>query len=100
MNAYCSFTPGGSFYTIQTNNKLDINNNGCDAFDSTFTNLRYNITNGTNSGSLISNNSGNYSIPVQSGTHTITPILENPTYFNVSPTNATITFPATTSPAI
>ncbi len=39
LNAYCSFTPGGSFYTIQTNNKLDINNNSCDAFDSTFTNL-------------------------------------------------------------
>jgi hypothetical protein len=56
------------------------------------------FTNGTVSGSIIPNTSGNYSIPVSAGTHTITPILQNPTYFTVSPTTATITFPAATSP--
>ncbi|MBC7641695.1 MAG: T9SS type A sorting domain-containing protein [Flavobacterium sp.] len=99
VNNYCSFSPGGAFYLIQGKNKFDNNNNGCDALDNPFPNMKYNITNGTNSGSLISNNSGNYSIPFQAGTHTITPVLQNPTYFYVSPTTATITFPATASPA-
>ncbi|MBC7641283.1 MAG: T9SS type A sorting domain-containing protein [Flavobacterium sp.] len=99
VNTYCNFTPGGTFYKINGATKFDINSNGCDINDFYYPNLIYNITNGTNNGSLISNNSGNYSIPVQAGTHTIAPILQNPTYFNVSPTSATITFPATASPA-
>ncbi len=98
VNSYCSFTSGGTFYTIQGNNKFDINNNGCDTLDFGYPNLKLNFSDGTTSGSLISHTSGNYSIPVQSGTHTITPLLQNPTYFNVSPTTATITFPVTTSP--
>lgn len=98
VNSYCSFTPGGIFYTIQGNNKFDNNTDGCDSNDPILRNLKYTITNGSVNGSFISNNSGNYSIPLQSGTHTITPQLENPTYFNVNPINAQVSFPATTSP--
>ncbi|MBT2623349.1 T9SS type A sorting domain-containing protein [Chryseobacterium sp. ISL-6] len=47
---------------------------------------------------MIANNSGNYSIPVQAGSHTITPVLENPTYFNISPISVTANFPAQASP--
>ncbi len=97
-NSYCSFTPGGAFYTIQGNNKTDSNNNGCDSLDPVYTNLKFNINNGTTSGSLISNASGSYSISVQAGTHTLTPQFENPSYFTASPTSATVIFPATTSP--
>jgi Leucine-rich repeat (LRR) protein len=100
VNSYCSFTPGGTFYTIQGNNKFDGNSNGCDVTDGFYPNLRFSITDGTNSGSLISNASGNYSNPVSAGTHTITPQLENPSYFTVSPTNVTVTFPATASPFV
>jgi len=100
VNSYCSFVPGGVFYTIQGNNNFDVNNNGCDASDSIYPNLKFNITNGTVAGSLISNASGNYSIPVSAGTHTITPVLENPSYFTVSPTNAIVSFPTETSPFI
>ncbi len=98
VNSYCSFTPGGVFYTIQGNNKFDNNSNGCDSNDPILPNLKYTITNGAVNGSFISNTSGNYSIPLQSGTHTITPQLENPSYFNVNPSSAQVTFPATTSP--
>ncbi|MCZ8197699.1 MAG: T9SS type A sorting domain-containing protein [Flavobacterium sp.] len=100
VNSYCSFNPGGTFYTIQGNNNFDGNNNGCDTNDSVYPNLKFNITDGTNTGSLISNSTGNYSIPVSSGTHTITPQIENPTYFTLSPNNAIVTFPTVTSPAI
>jgi hypothetical protein len=100
VNSYCSFVPGGTFYTIQGNQKIDSNKNGCDAIDIAIPNLKYTIVSGTTTGSLISNSTGNYSIPVQAGNHTITPKLENPTYYTVSPTTVNITFPTQASPFI
>ncbi|WP_404986771.1 T9SS type A sorting domain-containing protein [Chryseobacterium sp. M5] len=98
VNSYCSFTPGGTSYNIQGNTKFDSNNNGCDANDLNKSYQKFNITSGSNYGSVIANNSGNYSIPVSTGSHTITPILENPSYFNISPTSFIANFPAQTSP--
>lgn len=98
VNSYCSFVPGGTFYIIQGNNKYDQNNNGCDADDINFPNLKFNISDGTTSGSFISNTQDNYSIPVQAGTHTMIPSLENLTYFTVSPTTVTVTFPTQATP--
>ncbi|WP_298140221.1 T9SS type A sorting domain-containing protein [Flavobacterium sp.] len=100
VNSYCFFTPGGTYYTIQGHNKVDGNSNGCDASDNFYPNLKYSISNGTISGTLISNASGNYSIPVSAGTHTFTPQFENPTHFAASPTSSTVSFPATASPFV
>lgn len=98
VNSYCSFVPGGVNYIIQGNTKYDGNNNGCDMNDLNKVFQKFNITNGTTSGSLIANNSGNHSIAVGVGTHTITPILENPNYFTISPINLTASFPTQPSP--
>jgi Leucine-rich repeat (LRR) protein len=101
LNSYCSFTPGGAFYTIQGNNRYDSNSNGCDASDSNLPNFKCAITDGTTTGTFISNTSGSYTIPVQAGTHTVTPILENPTYFTVTSSNTgNIVFPTATSPYV
>ena len=97
-NSYCSFTPGGTYYTIQGNTNYDQNNNGCDASDTNFANLKINLTDGTNSGTVIANSSGNYTLPVSAGTHTMTPVLENPSYFTISPSTTSVTFPTATSP--
>ncbi|POS00585.1 putative repeat protein (TIGR01451 family)/predicted secreted protein (Por secretion system target) [Flavobacterium croceum DSM 17960] len=98
VNTYCSFSPGGTYYTIQGQNKFDANNNGCDNNDIICPKLKYSITNGTDIGYLISNITGFYYIPVQAGTQTITPIIENPTYFNVSPITFNVSFPTAISP--
>jgi uncharacterized repeat protein (TIGR01451 family) len=98
VNSYCSFTPGGIFYTINGTTRFDSTNNGCDSSDGAFPNLKLNITNGTLPGSFIANEAGNFTIPVQAGTHTLTPALENPSYFTISPTTVTIDFPTQTSP--
>lgn len=98
VNSYCSFTPGGTFYDILGTAKFDSNNNGCDISDINYSNLNFSITDGTNSGTFIANQSGSYFMPVQEGTHTITPNLENSTYFNISPTSFTVDFPTQTSP--
>jgi hypothetical protein len=98
VNSYCSFVPGGTFYTIQGSQKFDSNNNGCDASDIIFPNLKFSITDGINKGSIIANATGNYFIPVKDGTQTITPVLENSSYFNISPTKTVVTFPTQASP--
>jgi hypothetical protein len=98
VNSYCSFIPGGTTYTIQGNTKYDSNNNGCDGSDPNKAFQQFNIVNGSNSGSYIANSSGNYSISVQNGSSTITPVVENPAYFNISPVSLTANFPAQTSP--
>ncbi len=98
VNSYCSFTPGGTYYTIQGQNKFDANNNGCDLNDSVISNLKFIITNGETSGTIISSQTGDYSITLNEGDYTITPILENPDYYVATPENATVSFPSNTSP--
>jgi Leucine-rich repeat (LRR) protein len=95
VNSYCTFTPGGKFFILNGSNIFDTKNNGCNDIDLKLSNAKFNITNGTVSGTFISNATGNYSIPLQAGTHTITPILENPDYFEVTPTTFAVTFPST-----
>ncbi|WP_433628087.1 DUF7619 domain-containing protein [Chryseobacterium cucumeris] len=98
INSYCSFTPGGSSYTIQGNTKYDSNGNGCDSNDLNKALQQFNITNGSVSATFIANNSGNHSIAVGAGTHTLTPVLENPAYWTISPSSLTVNFPSQTSP--
>lgn len=98
LNSYCSFIPGGTSYVVNVNSTADIDGNGCDASDINVSNLKFNISNGTEIGSFSSNDTGFYAIPVSEGSHLITPILENPSYFNISPPTVEVTFPETTSP--
>ncbi|MGN7865774.1 DUF7619 domain-containing protein [Chryseobacterium sp. 22458] len=98
VNSYCSFTPGGTFYTIRGNTKTDGNNNGCDPNDPNRAFQKFTIAGAGTTGSMIADISGNYSVPVQTGTHTVTPVLENPAYFNISPANVTVSFPQQVSP--
>ncbi|MCY0976997.1 T9SS type A sorting domain-containing protein [Chryseobacterium wangxinyae] len=98
VNSYCSFAPGGTVYTLQGNTKYDIDNNGCNSTDLNKPLQQFNISGNGTSGSYVTNAMGNYSIPVQSGSYTITPVMENPTYFSISPTSLNANFPTQTSP--
>lgn len=98
VNSYCSFTPNGVYYEINGNTKFDSNTNGCDVNDIHYPNLQFSVTNGSNTGTFIANSTGDYYVPVSAGSHTITPVLENPTYFNISPTSFTVNFPTLASP--
>nr|WP_315222800.1 T9SS type A sorting domain-containing protein [uncultured Flavobacterium sp.] len=100
INSYCSFTPGGKFYTLEGASKFDEKADGCDISDSVYPNLNFSITDGTLKTNIVSNTFGDYSIAVTSGTHTITPILEKPSYFSISPISKTISFSSQTSPVV
>lgn len=100
VNSYCSFSPGGAVYLMNGNTKFDYNSNGCDVNDLNKAFQKFNISGSSGSSSFIANNSGTYSIPVTVGSHTVTPVIENPAYFNISPASITANFPAQASPSI
>ena len=97
INSYCSFNPGGTFYTIQGNHRWDVSGNGCDSSDFMFPNMKLTINSASNAVTLVSGANGSYHFNVPAGTYTLTPIVENPSYFVVSPASVSVTFPSTTS---
>ena len=98
VNSYCSFNPGGTFYTIKGNSKFDVLGDGCDETDKNYPNLNFSVSDGYAVGNVITNALGKYYIPVQKGNYTITPNLQNSSYFNISPASLNVAFPAQTSP--
>ncbi|WP_125722075.1 DUF7619 domain-containing protein [Flavobacterium ustbae] len=97
INSYCSFTPGGDFNSVTGKVTFDENSNGCDNADRVVPNLKLSIdeTYGYNYNS-ISDASGNYFLPILNGTYKITPVVENPNYFTVSPPSFDVNFQALT----
>ncbi|MEM6685104.1 MAG: T9SS type A sorting domain-containing protein [Bacteroidota bacterium] len=100
VNTYCSFTPGGDFYTIQGTVRFDTNGNGCDSNDDPYQYLNLTVTNGSNETAVATTlNDGSYTFYASDDdTYTVTPILENPAYFTVSPASITVDFPTDASP--
>lgn len=93
VSTYCNFTPGGNYNTITGNLLFDTNNNGCDVADAPNPFIKIDINDGTETGSSFANSSGVYKFYTQEGTFTITPHLENSTFFTITPPSATINFP-------
>jgi Leucine-rich repeat (LRR) protein len=98
VNSYCSFVPGGTLYSITGNVRYDSDSNGCGMTDANVP-LKINMASGSVTGTVFTTASGSYSSPVNAGLHTMTPALEMPAYFTVSPTSASVNFPTTASPA-
>lgn len=92
VNTYCSFVPGGTYNTINGTVRFDANGNGCDASDAVRPNVRININDTTNQGATFTNDLGEYRFYIPSGSFTLTPSVENSSWFNFSPASAVITF--------
>ena len=93
VNSYCSFTPGGNYNTITGKVIFDSNSNGCDVSDLAQPLMKVKINDGTNAGSTFTNTAGDYKFYTQAGNFTVTPEIENPTFFNSNPANAVVNFP-------
>jgi hypothetical protein len=98
VNSYCSFNPGGDFKEVTGTINIDTDLNACDINDPVFPRFTLGVTDGTDSGTVTADASGNYYLPVADGQHTITPQPENPTYWNFSPASITVDFPTQSSP--
>lgn len=100
INSYCSFTPGGEYYIVEGENIVDADLDGCDTGDYLYPNLKFNITSSSNDWTYYANASGNYSVPLSEGVHTLVPELENSNYFTVSPSSISVDFPSDSNPFI
>lgn len=98
INSYCSFVPGGSFYTVEGNSRYDADTVGCTEMNPAIPALRYGIIADADSGYVTSDDTGHYEIPLQAGNYSFTPVLENPSYFTVTPPSITLNFPSASSP--
>ncbi len=93
VNSYCSFTPGGNYNTITGTVTFDANGNGCDSGDVKQPNIRVNITDASsNTGASFTNTNGNYAFYTQTGNFSLTPNIENPTWFTFSPATTSVPF--------
>ncbi len=93
VNSYCTFSPGGIHNTITGTAHFDGDNNGCDALDITPPFIRININDGTTTGTTFTNIDSSYTFYTGAGDYTITPQLENPSFFNVG-APLVVNFPA------
>jgi hypothetical protein len=99
VNSYCSLTPGGNFYTLQGINNFNPSNNSCTNTNPYYPGLKFSISDSTSTiGSYIADASGNYSISLPFGSYTISPVLENPNFFMVTPASIAIPFPSPVNP--
>jgi uncharacterized repeat protein (TIGR01451 family) len=107
VTSYCSFKPGGTFYTIK--GKINFTNGSCYIRDANnelvqqgspvpFAKLLVtDVTNGVDnpgaSSVIIADANGNYEIYVTAGKHKVEVINRRPDWFSVSPSSSTYTFP-------
>ncbi|RZJ66625.1 MAG: T9SS type A sorting domain-containing protein [Flavobacterium sp.] len=97
VNSYCSFTPLDASYALTGVLRYDYEMNGCDGSDDYANFVRLSLTDGTQTGISLYNQD-TFNIPLPAGNHTLTPILENPEYFLVSPSSVSVVFPDEESP--
>jgi hypothetical protein len=91
-NSYCSFTPGAPYNTISGVFHFDDDGNGCTSTDVTIGSARLDINDGNTIGATFANLAGNYSTVAQQPSITLTPSIENQSFFTISPATETVNF--------
>jgi hypothetical protein len=96
VNPYCYFTPGGDFNELNGLTRFNTVGN-CTTSDPLLSSMSYSYTDGTLTGAVYTN-TGSYNIYLPDGQYVITPQMENPTYWNITPPNFSLNFPTQSSP--
>lgn len=89
-------------YEVRGNTHYDYYDDGCNEAidDYVVPNVKYEIFDGTSTLITSGNQLGEYFIPLEAGNYTITPVIENPNYFNVTPSSFAINFPSDPTPFV
>jgi uncharacterized repeat protein (TIGR01451 family) len=91
-NTYCSFVPGGDYNTITGTMLFDGDNDGCDTGDAPQPFIKIGIG-GAETGATFTDEAGVYDFYTLAGTFNLTPMLENSSFFTVTSTSDSVTFP-------
>ena len=100
VNSYCSFEPGGEVYRVMGETRFDVDIDGCSDLDPIVPFMRYDVSNGTTTGTFFADVSGQYEIPLNAGDYELTPNLEYSDYFTIDPSELMFNFPSATSPIL
>jgi uncharacterized repeat protein (TIGR01451 family) len=95
----CNSTTDGSFYKLNGQVRLDLDNNGCDEADIAYPYVKIKVTGSLDSGYIISGSDGNFSIYSKVDTVIFQPILDQTNYFLVSPEISSYILPDSLSPS-
>lgn len=96
VSTFCAPGSGGKVYTVQGRALLDLNGNGCDTADRAFAYLPLRVVSSSDVGDFLANASGNFSFSLPAGSYTITPRVEQPAYFQVTPLSIALPEPTDT----
>jgi hypothetical protein len=91
-NTYCTLTPAINFNTLNTKISFDNNKNGCNELDPKTRFLKLKIDDGTNPSYAFTDYQESLEFYTKSGNFTISPEIENATFFNVDPVAANVNF--------
>ena len=95
VNSFCSFTPGGEYYTIAGDLLFDLDMDGCDPADFPVINERVTISSSFGDGLVFTDENGHYEFyVVDPASYTIEPDFEFAPLFDVTPLNYTVNVPA------
>jgi len=92
VNSYCSFVPAGGYNELTGVLTDNLEDNGCNANNNIFVFNKISIDDGENIDIAYTSNSSDYLFYTAAGNFVITPSLENPSYFNANPLEATVDF--------
>jgi hypothetical protein len=91
LNSYCSFTPGGTYNTINGTFTYSGTHTDCNVLNPVVENIKLGIDGVQPINTTFSNDDGSYSFYTVAGTYIVTPQFEND-WFTVNPTSATVSF--------
>jgi len=97
VNSYCPYTFSSQPYKIKGENIFDFDNTGCNENDGLVPQVKYEISDGMNTGATISSSTGKYTVNLPEGDYTITPVIVNAALFNFFPESITVSFPGISS---
>ena len=89
---------GEDYYYLIGQNKFDNDSNGCSDTDIDYPFMKYEVANGNQINYHVANYTGSYSIAMTEGNYVVTPKIENPSYFTITPASVSLNFPTATSP--
>lgn len=91
---------GNDFNLYKGNVKLDQNINGCDTTDPNFYGLKFTVNNQNVISNYYTNSIGAFKYHLENGINEITPVLNNPNYFTITPETLTLNIPTVNNPQI
>ncbi|NMH29552.1 T9SS type A sorting domain-containing protein [Flavobacterium silvaticum] len=92
VNSYCSVEPGGAFNRIYGSAIYDWQSDGC-GNDVPHSYVKMVMNDGTEDYVDFTDSAGEYKFYPGAGNFTVSPELENPAYYTVSPVSAAVNFP-------